>query len=82
MKDIFGIIGGALLGIVVILIAIAFVPFVGYVVGMVLAMIPFISDWLTFNGALDKSQFPSITAWLAVAGIFLRASVSMGADKK
>lgn len=75
MKELFALLGVALLTALLFVVGLGLGVFFGYLVGMILAITPFISDWLTFNGALSKSQFPSITAWLAVAGLFLRTSV-------
>lgn len=78
MKELFVLLGGALLTALLFLLGLVVALFGGYLFGMIIAIIPYVSDWLTFNGALPKSQFPSITAWLAVAGLFLRSGAVQG----
>lgn len=80
MKELIALLGAALLTAALFIVGVSIGLFLGYLFGMLLAITPFISDWLTFNGALSKSQFPSITAWLAVAAFFLRANTTKGDD--
>lgn len=82
MKDTGQVIFGSILAILLIVIAIVLVPVVGYIVGMLYAILPVVSDWLTINGAIDKRDFPGILAWIAILGFFLKSSVKVKGDKE
>lgn len=55
---------------------------VGYLIGMFIAILPFVADWLTSGTPIDKQMIPTITAWLAVAGLFIGGSGAVKASKK
>lgn len=74
---------GAVLGIVLAIVAsIVLSIAAGYLVGMFIAILPFISDWLTQGLGVDKSQIPGIVAWFAVAGLWIGGSVKAGKGGK
>lgn len=70
VAGIFAAVGGVVLLALMVLVAVSF----GYLVGLFLIMIPFVAAWLTEGVGLDTTQVPTITAWIAVAGIFLKGS--------
>ena len=71
LTDALKVIAAVALGIIVILIALYAVIGFGYLVGMLLAILPFISEWLTEGLPVTAQQLPGIVAWLAVAGMFI-----------
>lgn len=79
VAGIFAAVGFVILLALMILVAVSF----GYLVGLFLVMIPFVATWLTEGIGLSTSQVPTITAWLAVTGMFLKgSSMSVKARKK
>lgn len=70
----------AILAIAIFIGAIYLTITFGYLVGLLLGATPFISDWLVAFLPVDKTQIPGITAWLAVASLFIRGSAKV-ADK-
>ena len=61
----------ALLVVFFILLALFLTVAVGYVLGSILTLLPFVSGWLTATLPISAAQIPAITAWIAVAGIFI-----------
>lgn len=57
---------------------------IGYLLGMLLAILPFVSGWLTEGLSIEKSQIPSITAWFAVGSLFIGgvSTQNTGNDKE
>lgn len=43
----------------------------GYLFGMLIAITPWVSDWLTVGGLIDKGDFPAIIAWAFVITGFI-----------
>lgn len=76
------VVGIVLLIMVIITAAITLTIGLGYLIGMFIAILPFVSDWLVTEIPIDKSQIPTITAWLAVASLFLGSSAKVNAGGK
>lgn len=68
-------VAGLILGV---LLLIYVVVGAGYFLGMVIAILPFVSGWLTASLPITTSQIPGIVAWIAVFGLF----VSKGGDRR
>lgn len=71
LKDVLKTVGYAIVFIGGIVLAFCITIIFGYFIGGVLASLPIISDWLMLSGSVDKSQIPTITAWIAVIGSFV-----------
>lgn len=63
-----------ILAVVLVAVSFALTIGIGYLIGMFIAILPFVSDWLTVGMGIGKSQIPSITAWFAVLGLFIGGS--------
>lgn len=61
----------ALLVVILILIGLSLTVAIGFFFGFILTLLPFVSGWLTATLPISAEQIPAITAWLAVAGIFI-----------
>ena len=61
----------ALLVVFLILLALFLTVAVGYFLGFILTLLPFVSGWLTATLPISAAQIPAITAWLAVVGLFI-----------
>lgn len=61
----------AILIVFLILLALFLTVAVGYFLGFILTLLPFVSGWLTATLPISAGQIPAITAWIAVAGIFI-----------
>lgn len=79
-KTVLGAIGMALLIVAIFIGGLYLTVILGYVIGILIEITPFISDWLTAYLPVEKSQIPGITAWLAVASLFIGAG-RKGGDK-
>ena len=81
LLDVLKVIGAVALGIIVILIGLYAGIGFGYLVGMLLAILPFISEWLTEGLPVSTQQLPGIVAWLAVAGMFIGGGSKVAAKR-
>lgn len=72
MKEFIAIVGSFLLTVVGVAIGL----FLAYVFGMILAITPGLSDALEV-GPIVKKDFPTITTWLAIIGMFLKDTVKV-----
>lgn len=81
-KDVLSVVIAAILAVVLIASLIVATIGVGYVVGMFIAILPYVSDWITTGLPIDKSQIPTITAWFALAGLWLGGSAKAGNRRK
>lgn len=64
-------IGAAVLIVLGVLLALFLTIAIGYYFGVILTILPFVSGWLTAALPITVAQIPTITAWLAVAGLFI-----------
>lgn len=64
-----GLIGGAIVAVIIIVIFVALSLSIGQLVGILLAKTPIINEWLTEGIPISKSQIPGITTWLILAGM-------------
>ena len=64
----------ALLVVVLIIVGLFLTIAIGYFLGIILTILPFVSGWLTATLPVTAAQIPAITAWLAVAGLFIGGS--------
>lgn len=75
---------GVIIAVIIGAILLTFVGIgAGYLFGMLIAITPFISDWLTASLPIDKAQIPGIVAWLTVLGAFVsvgKTTTSKGVD--
>lgn len=73
----------ALLDVVLIIVGLFLTVAIGYSLGIILTILPFVSGWLTATLPVTAAQIPAITAWLAVAGLFIEVTskvANKGAD--
>lgn len=68
---------GVLLFLGAFIVIMAVVSSVFYVVGMLFAITPFISDWLTIESlGIVPGDFPSIFAWIGLVSSLLLFGIS------
>ncbi len=62
-----------ILSLLIAVIAIYLTVAVGYLLGMLLAITPFVQDWLTVGGVIDTAQMPGIVAWIMFIALMVGA---------
>ncbi|MBU5266257.1 hypothetical protein [Virgibacillus proomii] len=65
-----------ILAVIIFVGAIIVTVSVGYFIGMVIAIMPFVSDLLINGVGVTKQQIPVITAWMAVLRLVVTTSIS------
>ena len=76
MKEFFGMLLAAVITLVMFVISLILTVVAGYFVGVILAVTPFINDMLY----VDHELIPVLTAWFAVAGVFLKATITTNSE--
>lgn len=70
----------ALLVVTIVILAVFITVAIGYYFGVFLTILPFVSGWLTYALPITASQIPAITAWLAVASLFIGGTAKVKAE--
>lgn len=81
IKDALVVILAVILAVIIFVGAIIITVSVGYFIGMVIAITPFVSDWITHGVGISKQQIPIITAWMALFRFVVTTSISFGKQK-
>lgn len=68
-KDIIKIILAAMVFVVIFLLMMYLTIAVGYGIGILLSVLPFVSGWLTNSLPITAEQIPHITSWISVIGM-------------
>lgn len=76
--------GAGIAILIVLMIAVSVVLAVGfgYLLGTLIVLLPFVGDLLVDGLPVTESQIPGITAWLAVAGLFIGGSSKVSASNE
>lgn len=77
IKDALVVILAVILAVIIFVGSIVVTVSVGYFIGMVIAIMPFVSDLLIDGVGVTKQQIPVITAWMAVLRLVVTTSISL-----
>lgn len=64
---------GAIVAILILVVALIATVFFGYAVGLLIVAMPFVSGVMVGETAISPANIPVYTAWIAVAAVMFRA---------